>query len=256
MQKQKSGLSYFLVLFLFVACQNNPEESHNAQKIVDKAIEKSGTQAFANAKVRFDFRDKSYKSIGQCGQMTLERISNDSSATIRDVLSPTGFRRLKNGATQQIPDTMAAKYSASVNSVHYFVQLPWRLNDEAVNKKYLGEENINNKKYHLLQVTFDQEGGGEDFEDIYLYWIQTDSFTVDYLAYSFETNVGGMRFREAFNPRYIEGIRFVDYNNYKPLTKDVALLELAQKFDSDELKLLSEIITENVKVELLDSECP
>lgn len=254
MPKQILLLPYLLILFLF-ACQNNSEEILSAQKVIDKAIEKSGTEAFANAKVRFDFRDKSYKSIGQCGQMTLERIAKDSTNTIRDILSPTGFRRLKNGSDQTLADTMRTKYSASVNSVHYFVQLPWRLNDAAVNKKYLGEDHIKNTKYQLIQVTFDQEGGGEDFEDVYLYWIHPDSFTVDYLAYSFETDGGGMRFREAFNPRYVEGIRFVDYKNYKPQTKAAQLTELAKQFESGELKLLSKIMNENIKVELLDADC-
>lgn len=248
-------VSAFILLINLTACVQYKQDSISAQGIVNKAIERSGTSLLSNTEVNFDFRDKSYRSIGHCGVMTLERISNDSTGNIVDVLdSRGGFKRIKNDILQNVPDSMVKKYSSSINSVHYFVQLPWRINDPAVNKEYIGKELVKNKSYHLIKVTFNEDGGGEDHEDVYLYWFHTDSFTVDYLAYRFQTNGGGMRFREAFNPRYIEGIRFVDYNNYKPLS-NIKLLEIAQKFDSRELKKLSVIKTENVKVELNTSEC-
>ena len=44
--------------------------------------------------------------------------------------------------------------------------------------------------------------------------------TTQFGTYSYIESDGiGLRFREAFNERYINGIRFVDYNNYKPKLK-------------------------------------
>jgi len=71
---------------------------------------------------------------------------------------------------------------------------------------------------------------------------------LDYLAYKYATNGGGVRFREAYNTRVVEGIRFVDYNNYKPENKEVSLSELDQLFTEEKLKLVSKIETEKVKV--------
>jgi len=149
----------------------------------------------------------------------------------------------------EIPDSMVVKYSASVNSVHYFSILPYGLNDDAVIKTYLGEEIIKNDNYHKVQVTFMQDGGGEDFEDVFVYWINSRTFIADFLAYSYNEKDGlGLRFREAYNERFVNGLRFVDYNNFKPEDKTVSVTELGSLFDTNQLKLLSKIDLKNVTV--------
>ena len=149
---------------------------------------------------------------------------------------------------------MAIKYSASVNSVHYFSVLPYGLNDKAVNKKLIGEERIKGKDYYKIEVTFSQKGGGEDFEDVFIYWINKASFKPDYLAYSYNEDDGkGMRFREAYNERYVNDLRFVDYNNYKSEDKKFYLIDLAKAFNNNSLKLLSKIELQNVEVDLINN---
>ena len=61
-----------------------------------------------------------------------------------------------------------------------------------------------------------------------------------------------MRFREAYNERYINDLRFVDYNNYKAVDASTKLLDLGKAFDANQLKLLSKIELENVEVNLID----
>ncbi|MEL6484145.1 MAG: DUF6503 family protein, partial [Bacteroidota bacterium] len=89
---------------------------------------------------------------------------------------------------------------------------------------------------------------GDDFEDTYIYWFNTETYLPDYLAYDFHVNGGGQRFREAYNERYVEGIRFVDYNNFKPKQKDAKVEDLGKAFEKNELELLSKIVLENVQV--------
>jgi hypothetical protein len=149
---------------------------------------------------------------------------------------------------------MATRYSNSVNSVHYFAQLPYGLNDNAVQKELLGEATINGNPYFEVGVTFKQEGGGTDFQDKFVYWIHKENYTVDYLAYSYETDGGGIRFREAYNVRYVDGIRFADYNNYKPESLEVSLTDLDALFAKGALKLLSKIETESIGVMLPETE--
>ena len=69
-----------------------------------------------------------------------------------------------NDSIVQVPDSMAHKYANSINSVHYFAYLPFGLNDAAVNKKLLGETTIRAQDYYLIQVTFDQKNGGDDYD--------------------------------------------------------------------------------------------
>ncbi|MEL7534879.1 MAG: DUF6503 family protein, partial [Bacteroidota bacterium] len=141
-------------------------------------------------------------------------------------------------------------YSNSVNSVLYFIRLPYGLNDPAVNKKYLGEESIKGKKYHKIEVTFEQEGGGKDYDDVFVYWLDQQSHYLDYLAYSYETDGGGLRFRKAFNARTIGGIRFQDYVNYKAeLQAGREAASLGLLYEAAELDSLSSIINENISLQ-------
>ena len=86
-----------------------------------------------------------------------------------------------------------------------------------------------------------------------MYWIDKETFKLNYLAYSYNEDDGlGIRFREAYNERYVNGIRFVDYNNYKTDDVSVKLLDLAKVFGDNQLELVSKIELDNVIVDLID----
>ncbi len=239
----------FTILF-FVSC-NKKQEAVTAQSIIDKAIENSCSGNCGHALIDFTFRDRCYINRRNGGAYQLERITSDSTGVTHDILTNDGFTRYRNDTLITVVDSMAVKYSNSVNSVHYFVQLPFGLNAPAVQKELLGEATIKGEPYYEIGVTFTEEGGGTDFEDAFVYWVHKENYTVDYLAYSYAVDGGGIRFREAYNPRMVEGIRFVDYNNYKPETLDIPLTELDTLFEANRLKLLSKIETEAVGVELI-----
>lgn len=223
-----------------------------AEDIVQKAIQNAGGQAMNGKAIDFDFRDIHYRSARKDGRYVLERSFSKDSMVFRDVLSNDGFSRFINDSLVQVPDSMASRYSNSVNSVHYFAYLPYGLDGKAVNKSLMGESTINGTSYYKVKVWFDQEGGGTDFEDIFIYWISKDEAKVDYLAYEYHTNGGGMRFREAYNRRNIGGIDFVDYRNFKPASKDVDIALTDSLFEADALELLSVIALENIKVSPCD----
>jgi len=247
-------LSLFFVLICFYGCKDEAKtETLSANDIINKSIEISGGKAFENSVVRFDFRDKYYVARRNNGNFSLVRMFADDKDSIFDLLANSGFERLINDERVKIADSMKVRYSASVNSVHYFSVLPYGLNDTAVNKTLIGEEQIKAKTYYKVKVTFNEQGGGEDFEDVFIYWVNKDSFKVDYLAYSYNEDDGkGIRFRAAYNERYIDGLRFVDYNNYKPENDTISLNSLGKAYDSNNLKLLSKIELKNIEVELID----
>lgn len=221
------------------------------QKIVDKTIAASGGDKYQHSKIEFDFRGRHYIASRQGGSFSYERVFTDSTDTIHDYVTNEGFKREINGEKVEVIDSMATKYTSSTNSVNYFALLPYGLNDESVVKKFLGETVIGNKPYYKIQVTFRAEGGGEDFEDIYLYWIHQQDFTVDYLAYSFaEDDETSFRFRVAYNPRIVEGIRFQDYINFKPDNNALKVDQAEDLYKEGKLIELSRIETENVKVAL------
>lgn len=242
-------LLIFAFIIIFTACQDEKEQS-TAEEIINKTIAKAGGEKYRNATIEFKFRENNYRSSRNGGEFRLEREIKDSLKIIRDEISNTGFKRFINDSLVKLPDSLENKYMGSLNSVHYFAHLPYGLNDKAVNKKLEGDAEINGKPYYELKVTFSQNGGGTDHHDEFVYWIHKENYTVDYLAYKFHTNDGGLRFREAYNPREIEGIRFVDYKNYTQSNFETDLCELDELFEKGKLELLSNIETEDVHVTL------
>lgn len=241
---------YFILIILFLKSCAQENKEISAQEIIDKTIENAGAHRYKRAIITFKFRDHIYKSSRRGGEFQLERSLEDSSGITRDVINNTGFRRYFNDSLITVPDSMALRYTSSVNSVHYFAHLPYALNDRAVNKEMEGETTILGQPYYKLKVTFQQEGGGADHHDEFLYWIHKENFTIDYLAYKFLVNQGGIRFRVAYNPRYIEGIRFVDYENYTTEDFNTKLNDLDNLYLKGELIRLSTIETEVLDVEV------
>lgn len=234
-------------MVLIFSCKN--DKPIDPQFIVDKSIEVSGGLRFKKSTIDFDFRDRHYKALRNHGKFHFERIFNDTLGEIKDVLNNSGFQRFVDGEEVKVTDSMIPRYSASVNAVHYFSVLPYGLNDKAVNKTYLGEIKIKGQNYHKIKVTFNEVGGGADFEDEFIYWIHDKTFKTNYLAYSYRENDGmGFRFREAFNERFVSGIRFVDYNNYKPRQEVDSVEVLDRLFVENQLKLLSKIELKRVSV--------
>jgi superfamily I DNA/RNA helicase len=235
------------VCLLVLACKT--ETPLTAQEVIEKTLEVSGGDKYLSAEIDFDFRAMHYRSARDNGKFQYEREFKDSIGDIKDVLNNDGFQRYINNELVEIPDSMAVKYTSSVNSVHYFALLPFGLNDAAVNKSSLENVTIKDKLYHKIKVWFSQEGGGEDFEDVFIYWIDTETFKADYIAYSYIEDDGvGIRFREAYNERIVNGLRFVDYNNYKSEEATMDVIGLDKAFETGHLKLLSKIELENIVV--------
>lgn len=208
-------LLLFFVLVSFIGCKT-VTETPTAQEIVDKSIAVSGGENYLKSNISFDFRGIHYSSQVVEGKKIVDRKIVNDSATIIDTKYPNKFERSVNDSLVVLSDSMANVYANSVNSVHYFAMLPYGLNDKAVKKKFLETVKIDTADYYKIEVTFSKEGGGDDFDDVYLYWFNTKTFEPDYLSYEFHTNGGGQRFRVAYNKRTVGGIRFVDYKNYKP----------------------------------------
>lgn len=235
---------FFLVLL--IGCSKAP----TAQQIVDRAIQVSGVDQLHHAAASFAFRDKNYGYQKDGGRFEYTRTQTDSTGTvIKDVLTNDGLTRYIADTVANITEKKRDAYANSVNSVIYFAFLPLWLNDGAVNKTYVGEATLKGKNYHQIRVTFEEEGGGKDFEDVFYYWFDVDDYSMDYLAYKYNTDGGGMRFREAYNARQINGVTIQDYRNLKPKTKgSVNFDQIGQAFEEGALTQLSTIDLEEIQI--------
>ena len=245
---------FFSVLLLLLwSCENKASLSekkthpNKAQEVIDKAIIAHGQHLFENATLSFLFRDKQYSAKRSPTTYIYTRSFKDSSALIEDILiNSTHFSRKKNGDSIEVSKDWAGKYSRSINSVLYFFQLPYLLNDPAVKKIDQGIKQIKGENYYEIKVSFQIENGGEDFEDEYLYWIDVNTFEIDYLAYNYITDGGGVRFRSAINKRRVNGLLVQDYINYAPLNKKMPLPNLITEFEKGTLVELSRIINSDI----------
>jgi len=240
-----------LVVLLVISTLSCSPEIPTAQEVIDEALRFSKVERLKNAEASFTFRGTEYEYQLRNGNFRYTRSKKDTLGnTLRDVLINSGFNRFVNDSLIIVPEKKKAAYEASVNSVIYFAFLPLSLNDGAVIKAYVGLVEVNEKNYHKIKVTFKEEGGGEDFDDVFFYWFDGEDYSLDYLAYSYAENDGtGMRFREAYNQRKINGVIMQDYRNFKPKEKEAMKLEEMDKaFQEGELELLSVIELEDIQI--------
>ena len=244
-------LNYLMVGILamaFISCEGRTE----AEKIVDAAIEAHGGKTYENSKIEFDFRNIHYVIYKTPNEFEYSREFTDSTGVVKDVLNNSGFLRTVNGVKiDTLTEERIGAFSRSVNSVAYFAFLPYGLNDAAAVKTLLGETEIKGEKYDLIKVTFQQDGGGDHFEDQFLYWFGKDDHLMDYMAYLYYTDGGGIRMREVSEVMEVGGIRFQNYLNLKPEDKNTPLESMQELYVSGKLEKLSEINLENIRVEPL-----
>jgi hypothetical protein len=242
---EKSAILAFFVMLMFVSFACKP----TAQSIVDECIEVYGGKKYEDLSADFDFRNMHYEINIKNGKYTYTRMQVDSSGhKIEDLLTNNTFERKIDGLKTPVVDSMVAKYTRSVNSVAYFFLLPKPLNDPAVNKELLGTSKIKGEEYYKIKVKFNKEGGGKDHNDVFVYWIEKKTKAIDYFAYSYETDGGGIRFREAFNQKTQNGIKFSDYKNYGFEDLKTKLEDLDVLFEQNKIPLKSEIINLNVNI--------
>lgn len=258
---RRVAIGAVLAAGLLVACGEPAQEptdslteadvapSDSASAIIERSRQAHGADVLDRAEASFGFRGQQYSAHRDGGRFAYSRTQADPAGEVRDVLDNDGIRRTVAGHPVALGRQAALAAEGAVNSVVYFALLPYPLSDPAVQPRLVGTDTLVGEPYDLVEVTFRQEGGGRDYQDRFVYWIHHDDATIDYLAYSYEVNGGGARFRQAVNPRTVGGVRFSDYLNYTAEPLEPRLEELGRMFEADSLDLLSEIALDNVRVE-------
>jgi hypothetical protein len=246
--KNYTSLLILLLAIATFSCKQRTE----AEKIVDAAIEAHGGKTYEQVKIDFDFRNIHYTIYKSPKAYEYIREFSDSTGVVRDVLNNSGFVRTVNGIKiDTLTEERIGAFSRSVNSVAYFAFLPYGLNDPAAVKTLVGETEIKGEKYDLIRVIFQAEGGGDHFEDEFLYWFGKEDHLMDYMAYLYFTDGGGVRLREVTKVEEVGGIRFQNYLNFKPSDKNTPLDQMQELYESGKLEKLSEINLENIRVQVL-----
>lgn len=268
----KSNLALLFLGFFLAACQSGAEPETNQDPTTEstliteeaasetlatpakhgthgslaKTLEAHGGDLYETAHYGFVFRGKQYTFHNQGARYTYSRSEEKDGQVIVDSLTNDGVSRRIDGAPVELTEKERKSISEGVNSVIYFATLPHKLKDPAVIAVPQAPIEIKGKTYEVLKVNFQETGGGTDFEDNYRYWINTETGRMDYLAYDYKVNGGGVRFRSAYNPRVVNGILFQDYVNYRAPV-GTALDDLPLLYESGKLEELSRIKLDEIQ---------
>lgn len=217
-----------------------------AQMLIDQSVVAHGGDRYDKAHYSFVFRKKQFEFKNNGDSYHYKSTSTKDGVTTIDVLNNDGFTRQVNGEPVTLTDAKQLGYGNGLNSVIYFATLPYKLQDKAVQKAYKGTATVKGNNYDVVEITFREEGGGTDHDDTFHYWINQSNHRIDFLAYNYKVNRGGVRFRTAQNTREVDGILFQDYINYKAEV-GTPLIDLPGLWEEGQLKELSKILTEDVK---------
>ena len=234
---------FTISLFLLLACQNSKNLS--AKALIEASVEAHGMNEFNKKAIEFQFRNYRYSQTQDKQGLVYTRRKN-TTPNILDLLhSKNGFQRTLAGEKVALSDSIALIYSESLNSVLYFFRLPLSLKDPGAIKTLMDTEQINGRTYQKVGVYFTSKNGGVDHQDTFRYWFDKEIKTLDYLAYQYHTNAGGVRFRVAINRRAIEGLVLQDYENYTA-PKNTPLHDLPKMYEEGKLELVSLIANDSI----------
>jgi hypothetical protein len=251
MKTMKNTVAFVALACLFTALLaagcGAPAEGPEA--LLAEAIEAYGGEVFERSEVTFDFRNARFRVVRDGGRFVYERDYVDAEGhRVQEGMSNDSTWKVVDGAPVALTPEERASVETSVNSVVYFGFLPFRLDDPAVIARDLGAGELEGRAYRRIEVTFQQEGGGQDWDDRFVYWIDPDALTLDYLAYRYHRDGGGTRFRRAVNRREVGGIMVQDYENFAPLVEVRDIAEFDRLYEEGHLNLVSMIKLERVEI--------
>jgi hypothetical protein len=219
----------------------------SAEWVVRNAIQAHGG-GWNGKHVGFRFRDRQYYFIVDSGRYEYVSIYSENDRDVMDILNNDGFKRKENGRDTILPAMLATNKAASLNAVVYFFMLPQRLLDPAVVLKYLGKVAIDTDTYFLVDVGFEPAGGGEDHDDEFMFWFGEKDFYMDFFAYRYHRDGGGVRFRVVDTAVAQGGFRIQQYINYKTDSLNVSLQSLPTLYANGELIELSRITVDDLEM--------
>jgi hypothetical protein len=232
----------FLLLSLYICFACSQANDSKAKQLIESCVQAHGGDAYQQFGISFDFRKYNFIIKNDSKGYQYERKTEDSLKNIiQDVIINNRFERKINDKVQVLSAKDESKFKESTNSIAYFVLLPYKLLDPAVQSEFVGTKTLEGNQYDKIKIWFKKEGGGKDHDDVFCYWINQKTHTLDYLAY----DNGGPRFRKAINRQKIGGIVFQDYENYAIADSSLLTSDYDTFFAAGKAKLLSKIEQKN-----------
>jgi hypothetical protein len=215
----------------------------DAAALLQSTLRAHGSERLAESGWQFTFRGDRFRMARGGGSFVYERRPQSGGPVLR--LDNRGLTAWAGDRPVDLAAPDAAR--RGLNSVVYFASLPLGLKDPAVRLRRLPPRTIEGRPLPELEVRFAAEGGGEDHEDVFRYWIDPDSGLLRYLAYRFERGGGGVRFRRAVSTVEVGPVVFTQWKNYGIDDPSIPLDEVVHRWAQGRLPWISDIVLEDVQ---------
>jgi hypothetical protein len=209
----------------------------SARWVLDRTLAYHGGQQYYDADLSFVARNRTYKARFDSTGFRYERRLRMMNQEAVDVVDPNGFRREVDGGQIRMAPGDREESSFSLGQVMLFAFFPHFLRDSMVEAHYLGTYRFRpeGKLYYRVGFHFSKYWAGFSAEEEYLCLIDTSTFALAYIAYTFKRNGGGARLLEVSGLIEEGGIRLPVYNSYVPEGVEHYLPLLLDKYGRGEL---------------------
>ena len=209
----------------------------SARWVLDHTIAYHGGEQYYDADLSFMSRNRTYKARFDSTGFRYERRLRMMDQEAVDVVDQNGFSRAVDRERIRMAPGDREESSFSLGQVVLFAFFPHFLRDSMVEANYLGTYRFKpeGKAYYRVGFHFRKYWAGFSAEEEYLCLIDTSTFALAYIAYSFQRNGGGSRLLEVSGLIEEGGIRLPVYNSYVPEGAEPNLQLLLDKYGRAEL---------------------
>ena len=222
--------------------------------IVERSIEHHGGDLYRHSETALDLCSKSgcFQVVARVdGDRWAYTVTGKSGGSKRRVVSSHDALEVwRDGDTEAVPAEEEQRYRDWAMARVYFCFLPYRLGDPSVRQQDLGLVDWDGRQLHKVKVTF-EPGSSTDAGDEYLYWFDPETARLEYLAYSYDDNGGGLRFRRAVNHRRVNGLLFFDQENHGANGPGLSVDDIDPDYVRDSMRHVSTVRLESIRVEPL-----
>jgi hypothetical protein len=139
-------------LFIAIVTTAIISSCSKSDRIIEEAFEVSGYQGYSAFSVEFDIEDTHYIANLTKDGYSYERIFNDSTLIIHDILNNKGFMRMADTLTEILPELEAQRLGAGLDSVVFFALIPQSLAGTDFEIGYIGQAIYQTEKFDLFEI--------------------------------------------------------------------------------------------------------